>query len=294
MVTALCVSSGASETRDRDVRILQSDLTGVVVEFVPAFQAPTSMNINGEMFNRYAFESGFLPASSTPGSPELLARSFLLRFKGQKNNRVEILKVDFEDVPNVFLVPVASYHEGDISPVASYSADAKAYAGAEFIPQEIASLERIGETRGSFLGNLVLRPLQYNPSSRTLRKYNRIVVRVDFGEQESPIRQAGGVPWLAMNDDVFDMHQLQSVGRAATLRNSVLSSGSWYRFIISEDGMYKLTGQMLLDAGIPSSTDPRTISIYGNGGYETPMPVNASYVDDLVQSAVYVYDGGAA
>ncbi|MBI3765266.1 MAG: type IX secretion system sortase PorU, partial [Ignavibacteriales bacterium] len=182
--------------------------------------------------------------------------------------------------------------QGEISPIAAYSLDPKAYASAEFVPQEIASLVRIGETRGAFFGNLLVRPLQYNPLNQILRKYTRIIVRVDFGEPEAPIRQATGARGLALNDDAFEVNQPQHQEKKTILRNSVLSSGIWYRFTVNEDGMYKLTGQMLLDAGIPLSTDPRTISIYGNGGYETPMAISATYVDDLVQNAVYVNDGG--
>ncbi|HZY10013.1 MAG TPA: type IX secretion system sortase PorU [Bacteroidota bacterium] len=78
----------------------------------------------------------------------------------------------------------------------------------------------------------------------------------------------------------------------SALRNSVLSSGVWYRFSISEDGMYKLTGQMMVNAGIPPSTDPNTIKVYGNGGSELSMSPRDISVDDLIENAIDIFDSG--
>jgi hypothetical protein len=58
--------------------------------------------------------------------------------------------------------------------------------------------------------------------------------------------------------------------------------------------MYVFSGQTLLNSGIPSTTDPHTIRIFGNGGTDVPLDVNAPYIDDLRENAVFCSDGGTA
>jgi hypothetical protein len=139
-------------------------------------------------------------------------------------------------------------------------------------------------------GELRLRPLQYNAASRTLRRYSRIVVRVEFEDEGLPLRASrAGLSPAAINEEA----QTPAPRRASGVRrNSVLASGPWYRFAIRDDGMYRLSGQALLDAGVPPSTDPATIKIYSNGGTDLPMDVTAPYVDDLRENAVMASDAG--
>jgi len=72
--------------------------------------------------------------------------------------------------------------------------------------------------------------------------------------------------------------------------NSVLATGSWFKFSITADGVYRLTYDDLNKAGIPVSTlDPRNIRIYGNGGGMLPESNDSSRIDDLIENAIYVY-----
>jgi len=53
--------------------------------------------------------------------------------------------------------------------------------------------------------------------------------------------------------------------------NSVLSSGSWYRFVIDRSGIFKLSKTFLNNLGINTDElDPKTIRIFGNGGHILP------------------------
>lgn len=73
----------------------------------------------------------------------------------------------------------------------------------------------------------------------------------------------------------------------STLTNSVLSTGDWYRFYITETGVYRLSKSFLNGLGMnTNSVDPRTIKIFGNGGRMLPLLNSANYPLDPLENAI--------
>lgn len=71
--------------------------------------------------------------------------------------------------------------------------------------------------------------------------------------------------------------------------HSVLASGSWFKFAVKNDGVYKLDKSFLDGLGINTAgIDPRNIRIYGNGGGMLPEANAASRYDDLQENAIRV------
>jgi hypothetical protein len=289
LVTVFSATCGWARTAD--VRLLQSDRTGVVIEFTPAYNAPAQNMINGKQYSSYTFDSYALPQKPIPGAPELFERQLVLRFPGIENNTVDLVKTEYEDIPNVFLAPFPGYQKTEFGYESYYRENGFAPALTGFIPASIAVVTGVGEARGAFLGQLRISPIQYNPVSRTVRRYTKIICRVNFGSASiSHAMPDGMVKGVALNDDQFPDSQTRLRLAKSAITNSVLSSGVWFRIPVTEEGMYKITGQMLLNAGIPSSVDPSTIKIFGNGGYELPTDVSASVPDDLLENSVLLYD----
>ena len=79
------------------------------------------------------------------------------------------------------------------------------------------------------------------------------------------------------------------IGFRRNITNSVLSSGSWYRFQIDKTGVYKLSKNFLEQLGIQvESIDPRTIKIFGNGGRMIPYANSEPYPYDVTENAIRV------
>ncbi len=71
--------------------------------------------------------------------------------------------------------------------------------------------------------------------------------------------------------------------------NSVLSSGSWYKFTIDRSGVFKLSKQFLNDLGIDTDgLDPKTIRIFGNGGHILPYANAIEVPIDPTENAIKV------
>jgi hypothetical protein len=71
--------------------------------------------------------------------------------------------------------------------------------------------------------------------------------------------------------------------------NSVLASGNWFKFGVSENSIYKLDYNFINSLGLnPANIDPRNIRIYGNGGGMLPEENAAFRFDDLQENAIIV------
>ncbi len=74
---------------------------------------------------------------------------------------------------------------------------------------------------------------------------------------------------------------------ALAISNSVLSTGSWYKFYVDTTGVFKLNKSFLSSLGANlDNIDPRTLKIFGNGGAMIPYSNNEFYPFDLQENAV--------
>ncbi|MGN1239705.1 MAG: type IX secretion system sortase PorU, partial [Paludibacteraceae bacterium] len=69
---------------------------------------------------------------------------------------------------------------------------------------------------------------------------------------------------------------------------SVLSSGNWVKIQVKESGVYKMTYEDLLNAGL---TNPANVRIYGYGGAMLSQNFNKTRIDDLPAVGFYMNKG---
>ncbi len=92
-------------------------------------------------------------------------------------------------------------------------------------------------------------------------------------------------------DYSFDFENPSKISRRppSSISNSVLASGSWYRFYIQKSGVYLINKTFLKQLGIPiENIDPRNLRIYGNGGRMLPLKNSTFYPNDLTENAIQV------
>ncbi len=282
---------------ESNIRIFQSDERSLTFEFTPNFLPISIVAGETESFARLPFEGEVALSSATPGEPLLKFRNIPLRLPGLSNHSVEILEADYETIPDILLMPVPDVYKDEHGNYFSkLRKNVTAYSAVDFLPSEIVKLTDIGTTRGAALGNIHIYPLQYNPATKQLRKYTRIKVKVTFGSNELVgISQPEDelLKGVGINYETGKHWNLApTFAKKQAQTNSVLASGTWFRFPINEDGIYKLTGSQLIAIGVPASTNPNTIKIYSNGGFEPAFDPLAFTPDDLLENAVFVNNVG--
>jgi hypothetical protein len=284
----------AGTTVDRplppEITILKSDAVSLVFEFRPRFKANAQRSVRGVEYTLVDF-AGSVQAWGRPeeDQTDIRVRDVPIALPGPLGNRVTILASDFEELKGVhpMLRPGPA-----LQPDQLFEEENKGPQTAGFRPATPASLI-IGAPLGGVTGGIVvLAPVQSDPVSGVIRKYNRLVVEVLFGQParvSTPLVASG----TTLASALLNYTSLQSHAAASRLAappvSSVLASGTWYRIAVTEDGVYKLDAAHLAAAGISlSGLDPRTIKIYGNGGKELSEDPTAPRPNDLVENAIRV------
>lgn len=81
----------------------------------------------------------------------------------------------------------------------------------------------------------------------------------------------------------------QSFNNTNQFSNSVLRTGQWYRFYVTESGVYRLSKSFLNSLGVnTNNVNPRNIKIFGNGGRMLPLLNSEDYPIDLTENAIKV------
>lgn len=116
-------------------------------------------------------------------------------------------------------------------------------------------------------------PYRRNPVTGATERL--VGYRLDLVEE----RRAGGHPGQLRSGSYPD--------------NSKLASGSWYRFSVHDDGVYKLTWSFLQDLGIDmNGLASDRINLYGNHAGLLPYVGSHLPANDLLTNAIEVVDGG--
>lgn len=81
--------------------------------------------------------------------------------------------------------------------------------------------------------------------------------------------------------------------RAGYVSESVLRDGNWYKIGITAEGIYQLDYSFFNGLGVdPSTIDPRTVRVLGNGGATLPQVAGTYPHDDLVENAIFAQGEG--
>ncbi len=85
---------------------------------------------------------------------------------------------------------------------------------------------------------------------------------------------------------------LQSKGVKEYAARSVLASGKWHQFSLTETGIYKVTHSDLIATGMSTPISSAQIAVFGNGGMMLPESNSAPRPDDLQELPIQMHDGG--
>jgi hypothetical protein len=104
---------------------------------------------------------------------------------------------------------------------------------------------------------------------------------------------AGQYQRLVSCDIRFEGSQPVRATKMRALKNSVLASGTWYKIIVKNTGLHKVTYNDLKGLGIPvSELHSAAIALFGNGGGAISDINPVDQMDDLFECPIMMKDNG--
>lgn len=285
-----------TNSQNWDIRVIESDESGILLEYLPLYNQINFTEYNGIRFTNISFWGEVVPSDLSIGNPELKYRLITIRLPGLSDHKLEVINYDYETIENIIVPPVKNTkkdEEGNF--ISEYIMDNVKYSVNELLPADNIILTDIGSVRNAAFANLKIYPIQFNPAEKKIKKFTRIVLRLNYGSREysSFGKEDDLLSGIGINYTIAkNWFYKKPFEKKTSQINSVLSTGTWYRFEIKEAGIYKITGNQLFQVGFDKSVNPNTIKIYNNGGFELPFSPTVTVPDDLIENAIYVYDGG--
>jgi Peptidase family C25/Propeptide_C25 len=272
-------------------KVISSSRSSLVIEYTP--QVDTSIiKINNESYVIVRLNEGFLPKPENWGTPAVPQTSITIGVPAKNGNNIRILNSNYY-VINGRIAPKPKVHKEDNMPVNDYEVSGNY---GSFSNYNLVSLGSYGIMRGVPTNTIMLSPVQFYPARNEIRIYKMITFEVNFSPNQiiTNNQTDNFLSSMLPNYNVAKNWSEASTVKGSLKKtkgtfNSVLATGTWYRFDCPQEGIYKITKSMLANYGIDASTvDPRTIKIYNNGGKTPPENPDSTRPVDLVQNAITV------
>ena len=162
---------------------------------------------------------------------------------------------------------------------------------ADLINEASVILESYESTAIS-IADLKQLPISTVPNTPRLKVANAIYRDRSKGYVEiSPIFYENGVLKKITQFSISFQSNTQNrrASISASLSNSKLKSGDWYRFAVDTTGVHILNKNFLNSLGINTNNlNPRAIKIYGHGGTSLPLLNSNTISNDMIENTVQV------
>ena len=306
LITVVWLTTPGLASVNTDMKIISSSGNRLVFEYQPDSLVWSDVDINGRTFQKVWFDRGSV--QNETGQPAIPVRTINLGIPEQGEITVQLLDAESLVLTDKELAPVPEYaqdDEGKVTEVYNQPADVR-----NLVYTPVA----VGETRifrQQRIATLIIQPIEYKPESKQVRLNTRMRIQVTFpssGTTGTKLLRPG-VDETAYESGLLNYEQAKAwrIAHTSTIirkRASTLFTGdNWYKIKITgngvtmkrdvdgdKEGMYKITGSALKDAGVDLSTiDPNTLQLFNNGGRELPAEIsNTNPPDSLMENAILV------
>lgn len=272
----------------QDIKVISSDLNSIIIEYRPVYSDTTSISSQGQQFIKVNLLGGFAENFYKQGLPQVPIREVNVGVPSEFGNTIQIISADYSVLNGKYL-PNPKLEKDSLGMIPMY-AEGGSYSSFSSI-QEVVAFGEFGMVRNLPVQTIKIYPVQFDGSSNTIRLFNKIVFKISFSPTRSnrEIIKDNSLQSIVLNWDVAKNWGSAENKILQKISNSVLATGDWYRIETPEEGIYKIDRNFLQGLGIDAGTlDPKTIKIYGYGGYALPEVLSKSNNKGLIENAIQV------
>ncbi|RMD94954.1 MAG: T9SS C-terminal target domain-containing protein, partial [Calditrichaeota bacterium] len=303
IISILIIDSKPTSGREithGNVQILNSDASGLTLTFTPGNWQEETVKIGSEEFTLFTFQ-GAIFSEEKPGLPQIPYQAIVVGIPVGAQVTYQIIENDYDIIDDVKSLPFPQITKQENWPAFNYKANASVYSRSRAFPTSPVKIDKPAFFRDQQIVRISLAGIQFLPDKGEVKKYKRMVVRINFvGGLSTSLPRTGHIS--PTEEGLYRrllLNYQQAAGwrlshdRLRKLEKRRFANQNWYKFHITEEGIYKIEGKQLESMGINlSDIDPKKIKIFNNGGRELPRKINAPRPQGLVENAILVSDGG--
>jgi hypothetical protein len=280
-----------------DIQILRSDEKGIVFRYKVPELTSSKYNKGDTLFDILSIDK--CPLSKDPGYPQVPARIVVIGIPLGSQIDVRILEGNSLEKGKLNL---PRFEERLINEEGQESRKLQEdiYNKDIFYPEKIVSFDSPTFMRNQRILRLKIFPVQHNPLRKAIKYYSDITIAVDFsggeigeGNIEKNLFENVYRETILNYEIAKNWRKTREISLKKVLQVNPFSySDTWYKITLRDNGIFKLDGNYLANAGINlSSIDPQKIRIFSGGGEVLPL-LNKDPRPELKEIGILVSDGG--
>ena len=282
------------------IKLIQAVESEVVLELTVTPFDTDDVDEAGSLYQKISIPN--LGKTSVPGHPQVPVSGTMVGVSDPGRVNIEVVETESTVLDDYYLYPspklVIKEENGVKYPVEEFYRDDTAYSINSFYPGQIVKLDETGYMRDQAVVRVLFYPVQFNPTTREIRFYSRIKVKVSWPTAASAKTQIKRQPQNGTYDNLFKKNFInnktlpsplvqETLSLAISAQQQEFSPDPGYKISIKEDGLYRITRTDLEAAGGDlSGVDPATITML-HLGREIPIYV-AGVEDGIFDPTDYV------
>jgi len=277
-----------------DVVIKEQSDQGIVIEFTPQQWRITSETNDGRAYFKVKFENCSFKTKS--GQPLIPTRTLLIGIPFNAEVSCDILELKNTKRIEGKLLPTLTFSRDGIADI-YYWEDPSLYQSQQIIPDNLVNISSPAVMRDQQVVMLDLHPVQFFPDKKQIQLYGKMVVRINFLNKEQEEKNNNISAFIPKHNRIL-VNPIQAAkwrkSRKLSIQQKLKKTnlGEFYKIRIQEEGIYKITGTELQQAGIDlRDIKPNQLKIFNNGGFQLLQRLIEFRPDSIIENAIIVSDG---
>ncbi|MFX0140007.1 MAG: C25 family peptidase propeptide domain-containing protein, partial [Candidatus Hodarchaeota archaeon] len=282
----------------KGIDLIVSTNNSVTIKFQPKFWKKDTLNYQGEEYIKLDFFNATFEGEK--GKPLIPVMPLNIGIPLDAEVSYTIIESHFDETSGKLLPQPDVIRKNGID-FYQYVEEKSIYYSDKVYPTQLVEVSEPAFFRNQRMVTVSFKPVQFTPALKKIKLYHSITLRIDFigsaKVYESALLKSNSVEDRMYKEVILNYSQAKfwRNQRTKSLKkfHSKYNSNPWLKIFVKDDGIYKITGSMLVDLSIDiKSINPSTLKIYNNGGRELNRNINAMSVDSLIENAILVNDGG--
>jgi len=272
----------------QDLKILSSDANSILLEYKPVIKDTQNFTYNNLQFIKLSIPGTSVENSYQIGFPQKVVRQFNIGVPAETGNTIQVISSNYSNLTGKYL-PNPTRLKDSSSGSFVYRISDEYY---KTIETELVAFGDYGLVRNLPVQTIKIYPVQFDASSNNIKVFNRIVFRISFSQiaANRTVVNDESLSSIILNWTVAKNWGERNQQTLQKVSNSILSTGTWFRFETNEEGIYRIDRTFLQNIGADvNNLNPRTLKIYSYGGTQLPENVLESNNKGLIETAIKVF-----